>query len=154
MRRLPITLRYQPRRAVHCTTDGYVQAVGKRVGQCWYLGANTVRSFFPGLLEAIVPMFCYVLSVLIGIVFGLQETSTNETSVKLGAPPCGVHQAYASALMQDVMGYSFFFGKWCDTETSKILLHTESYSWIPSLALLLGCFIAICQIILSETREN
>ena len=57
------------------------------------MGADTVRSFFPGLLEAIVPMFCCVLSVVIGIVFGLQETSTHEASMKLGAQPCGVHLA-------------------------------------------------------------
>ena len=99
-------------------------------------------------------MLCCVLSVVIGVVFGLQETSTDEVSVKLGAPSCGVHQAYTSASMQDVMGYSFFFGKWCDTETSKILIHTESYSWMPNLALLLDCFITICQIIMSEFKGN
>ena len=94
-----------------------------------------------------MPMLCCLLSVVIGVVFGLQETSTVETSSKQGALLCGARQAY-------VMGYSFNFNEMCVSETSKLLFHTKSYSWIPSLALLFGCFIAISQIILSESRGN
>jgi len=42
-----------------------------------------------------------------------------------------------------VMGYSFNFDELCESETSNLLFHTKSYSWIPSLALLFGCFFAI-----------
>ena len=64
------------------------------------------------------------------------------------------HVAYVSASMLDVMGHSIILDEWCDQETSKMLLHTKSIPWLPDLALLLACFIAIYQIILSKPKGS
>ena len=86
-------------------------------------------------------MLCCVMSVVIGVIFGLQETSTVETSLEQEVP-CG-DTTYISAAMQDAMGYSFIFDEWCGSETSNPTFHTNSFSWIPSYAILLGIVLAI-----------
>ncbi len=58
------------------------------------MGVYTVRSLYPGLLEAFVPMLCCVMSVVIGVIFGLQETSMDEISLEQEVPCWGydLHQ--------------------------------------------------------------
>ena len=96
-----------------------------------------------------MPMLCCVLSVMVGVTFGLQESSPVETSSKQEVP-CG-STTYTSAAMQDAMGYSFNLDEWCGPETFENKFHPDPFELIPSYALLLGMVLAIYHLIRSNS---
>jgi len=88
---------------------------------------------------------------MVGVIFGLRESSPVETSLKQEVP-CG-GTTYISAAMQDAMGYSFNFDEWCGSETFEDKFHTDPFPWIPSYLLLLGIVLAIYQLIWSNSSN-
>ena len=93
-------------------------------------------------------MLCCMLSVVVGVIFGLQETSS-ETFKEDSS--CG-DIPYVSASIQEAVGYSSLWNEWCGHETSESF-HTKSWWWVPGISLLLGYVIAVYHLIASHSKK-